>query len=70
MIQYSGLEMEKSQKGGKSESKRRKFCEPSQQEAYFTGFNQKLLSENKKMTFKANFMSYQNISKRIKKSEV
>ena len=25
----SGLEMEKSQKRGKSESKRRKFCEPS-----------------------------------------
>ena len=43
----AGLEMEKSQKGGKSEPKRRKYFEPSQYAAWFTGFNQNLPPKNK-----------------------
>ena len=55
---HAELEMEKAEKGGKFESKRRKFCERNQKNAYFTGFNQKLPSESMKKTFLANFMSY------------
>ena len=66
-IHDTGLEMGKSQKGGKSELKRRKFANLVNKEHILQDSNQKSPSESRKNTFLTNFISYKNITKGIKK---
>ena len=66
----AGLETEKSQKGGKSELKRRKFCYPSRPNkgVYFIKCNQKSPLESKKNhIFDQTYISYKTFQRASKR---